>query len=59
MIEELKRGRKLLNGVYAMDDLDKRALEDSKVIMAKASSEILSLQEDNERLREFIEQNIS
>ncbi|MCR1833074.1 hypothetical protein NSA56_01520 [Oceanobacillus caeni] len=59
MIEELKRGRKLLNGVYAMDDLDKRALEDSKVIMAKASSEILRLQEDNEKLREFISENIS
>lgn len=59
MIEELKRGRKFLNGIYAMDELDKRALDDSKVIMAKASSEILRLQEDNKKLREFISENIS
>lgn len=58
-IDLLNQARAKLNTVHAMDELDKRALDDSKVIMAKASSEILRLQEDNEKLREFIEQNIS
>lgn len=58
-IDLLNQARSKLNSVYAMDELDKRALDDSKVIMAKASSEILRLQEDNKKLREFISENIS
>lgn len=59
MIDELKRGRGLLGSIYAMDEKDQRAKDESIVIMAKASSEILELQKANEKLKKFIRRNIS